>query len=167
MSPYAEVKDMVEILAIAAAAIFFAYKVLSGWLFVNVAICIDLDRKQVPNDPSMEYLAIMLNIEKKQTGSVILKNVRARVTSINGKEEFALINLEGIEKLKYEQEPSSWGLHEEGLKQRLTPGTTTQLSGLARVPKEKPVLVDVSMISRGDFHISDNQIRATKISLPG
>ena len=160
------IKACIEILAFACAALFFIYKVFGGWFLVNVAINLDLERNYVPNDSSQDYLAITLNIEKKDTGSVVLDKVRARVTDISGREVIDLIPLSGIEKLEYDQDDKSWVLNTKKLKQRLTPGTTTQLSGLVEIPTGIPVLVDVSLVSKQDFAPNKNQIRATKISLP-
>ena len=170
------IKGLLETVAIILAAFFFIYKVFGGWLLVNVAINLDLERNYVPNDSSKDYLAITLNIEKKDTGSVVLDKVRARVTDISGRKLFDIISLSGVEKLEYDQDDKSWILDKTKLNQRLAPGTTTQLSGLVEIPTEIPVLVDVSLVSKPDFGfkiikkdfglIKNNQIRATKISLP-
>lgn len=159
-------KNIFEIAAIGAAAIFFVYKILGGWLLVNVAVTVELDRQPDPINDKKDYIAVTLKIEKKNAGSVVLDSVRARFLDLKNKKEIGIISLEGVRKLEYTQKPDEWLSHRENLKQRLTPGTTTQLSGIIAVPRNIPILVDVSLVSRRDFSSSKNQIRATEISLP-
>ncbi len=159
-------KNIFEIAAILLAAIFFIYKILGGWLLVNVAIGIELERMHIPNHPNLDYLAITLNIDKKDSGSVVLEDVRVRITDPENGEEIAISSFFGIEKLEYTPISNKWALNRELKNQRLTPGTSTELSAFFKVPRSKPVLVDVSLISIRDFSASKNQIRATKVSLP-
>ena len=133
---------------------------------VNVAIGVELDRQPNPMNDKKDYIAVTLKIEKKDYGSVVLENVRARFFDLKNQKEIAIIPLEGVGKLEYTQKPDEWLEHHDNIKQRLTPGTTTQLSGIIDVPKNIPVLVDVYLVSKRDFSSSKNQIRATEISLP-
>lgn len=94
-------KNILEIVAISMAAIFFIYKLLGWWLFVNVAV--EPERTSIPKNIPFDYLAITLNIEKKDTGSVVLESVIVRVSDLINGDKIAILPLAGIGKLEYTQ----------------------------------------------------------------
>ena len=70
---------VVRIVAMIAAGVFFAWKLLTGWLFINLRVELKLERIQ--KDDAFDHFAIALLLEKGPTDSVWLKHIEARITS--------------------------------------------------------------------------------------
>jgi len=69
------IKDAAQTIAFLSAFIFFAYKVINGYLVVNTSIGVELVRSPVSETSDM--VAVTVSLERGQLGSLYLHDVRA------------------------------------------------------------------------------------------
>ena len=67
-----------KIIAVVAAAIFFFYKALTGYLVTNMSIELSLSRRRA--DDNYDYLAVVVTLTKGDRGTVRIQDAKARIT---------------------------------------------------------------------------------------
>jgi hypothetical protein len=121
LTPYTKtLSEIAQMLAFTAAAIYFLWKWLSGYLVTNLSIEPVLKRQRKFGD--VDLLCIDVKFTKGDIGSVVLTQVRIKVR--NEKEPKDLFNI----KL------SSPFIEEKNRMIRLSPGESTQFAHLIEVP---------------------------------
>jgi hypothetical protein len=74
------IEEVIKILTFSAALIFFAYKLLVGWMFINLNVKIEPERKNL--DANNDHLVLKLTLEKGSIDSLWLEDVQIRFSEI-------------------------------------------------------------------------------------
>lgn len=162
---FTHLKAIVELLAYAGAAAFFLYKAVTGYLIVNVALSVKVERVKFTD--SEDYLSIATTIKKGPNGSLVLHDCRARVN--DGTD----VTFQSIRRLSYASDPES------NVKQiifdkrsesypllRLTPLEEATFSAFLKVPHGKPCVVEVAVLGILTGGTRVGQWRTSMVSLP-
>jgi len=165
----ANVKTLAEIIAYTSAAVFFIWKLRSGYFIVNVVLSAKVDR--VHRDSEADYLAIAAKLSKGGIGSLVLHDARAR---IRHEQNITDLELLGCERL------ATWT--EMGMPPRtridfdkkssvqpfifLPPNEEATFSNYAVVPRSAPCIVEVAIGGKRLGRKRMGQWRSSIISLP-
>jgi hypothetical protein len=151
-----------------SAAAFFAYKVITGYLIVNVSVSAKTQRGR--GTDTMDYLAIAATLKKGSHGSLELHDARTQVSWTGGSQERELI---GIERLSFRTEQGHRRKRvvfasgsEAAPFLRLTTEEEATFSTLVEVPASAPCVVQIAMtgIRTGGWRVG--QWRTSMVSLP-
>ncbi len=129
-----------ELLVIAAAG-FFLWKVLAGWLVVNVQISIEAERQVGPN--KQDWLAFKILLKKGNIDTLQIKDIQARVkyeeNSLPVTKEF---QFDEIHKLIAKEDNVVWGELHTSKNISLSPGESFHLGRYLEVPTGVPVIIE-------------------------
>lgn len=164
-----EAEKAVQILALTAALIFFAYKLLAGWLFINLNVKIEPERMNM--DANIDHLAIKLTLEKGSIDSLWLKDIQLRYSEItetnNGLKQIPIGKIKpiGMHKTDFSENGNNdisalW----EGEKQEyyvLSPNENGTFSTYTTVTKGKVILVEVIVLGTRPFYGIQDKLRRT------
>lgn len=158
--------NWVKIVALLAAGVFFAWKVLTGWLFVNLTVGLKLERIQ--KDDVTDYFAITLSLEKGSTDSVWLKHIEVRITSSIAPKEQRIDMTDETRRLHVHSKRLVWDqVESEGRGIALSPGESTTIARFAEIPSQCPAHVEVVIFGDRTFWRKTGfQWRASAVSLP-
>src|SRR6516164_8415648 len=67
-------KALAETAALIGAAVFFGYKILAGYLFVNLAVFVRSDRRQL--DAERDAIVVIVRLKKSGTGVIRLHDAQ-------------------------------------------------------------------------------------------
>ena len=153
-------------LALVAAGSFFLWKLLTGWLFINLKVGVTLERVQ--NDAQKDYLGITLLLEKGPTDSVWLKHVEARIICPVAPKEQKIDMSSETRRLHVHAQKMVWDQTESaGRSIALSPGESTTIARYTEVPSHCPVHVEVIVFGdRTLWRHRGFQWRASAVSLP-
>ncbi len=175
------VKNVVEIVAIAAAGFYFLYQVLDGQFFSSLSVELQCERTPVPGTTE-DYLQLTLELAKEgSASSVYLDVVEARVSPIssttsgssNASGTFAprQVVFAGTKRLALEPEDGvvKWdGPSDEKRALNMSSGDKIQMHELTTVPANALVRAEVVIVDwrKNDSLSRAAQWRASCISLP-
>lgn len=165
--PVADMKlsDWGQLAALLAAAVYFGFKTLSGYLISDMSVKASCERKHGPD--GLDYLAVSVTVKKGERGGVIIHDAQARVTPSVPDEPQELI---GIRKLVPDTAGATaritWKQEPEGL--NMPPGDEMQFASMFKVPCRQPCRVEVVILARKflQFKGALGQWHACCISLP-
>lgn len=163
------IKTVVEITAYASAAGFFVWKVVSGFLIVNLSI--EAKAERVPAAEGRDHLAVAVTISKGSIGSLQLHDARVRVTYDEGQQELELI---GYNRLSSELKDSPLSRRritfERPSKRQpllfLTPEEKATFSTCTDVPRHKPSTIEAAILGILTGGRRFGQWRSSIVSLP-
>lgn len=159
-----DTETILKIAALVAGAAFFLWKLLTGWLIVNLKLSASAIREQ--KDSETDYLAIAITLEKGTTDSVWIKDISVRVTP-EGHQSSKLISVEGFRRLKVANGKLDWSTSDPiRTEWPISPGEALQLGVSCTVPCHIPAAVEVAAYGRRPFWTPGFQWRASLISLP-
>jgi hypothetical protein len=162
---WAETKNFAETLALLSAALFFAYKLFSGYQVVNLSVKLSCIREPSPT-LNKDYLAILVTLLKGDRGSLRFYDAQVRVTSEGEKDEI-ILPLADIRRLSFQDQKLRWDRLSRSVPFIwITPGDEVLFSCYCEVEKGKPSLIEVAISGRKKFHPKTGQWRASLVSLP-
>lgn len=152
--------------ALFAAGSFFLWKLMTGWLFINLKVGLRLERVQ--SDAHSDYLGITLLLEKGPTDSVWLKHVEARVVCPVAPKEQTIDMSSETRRLHVHAHKMVWDQAESaGNSIALSPGESTTIARYAKVPSHCAAQVEVVIYGdRTLWRHRGFQWRASAVSLP-
>ena len=139
------IKDIAQIVALLGAGIFFIYKMITGYLRVNLSLAIECQRQKSVVGGA-DDLVVSLKLQKGPTGSVTLHDAQVRVS--------------------YEGTVQALSVSTKSPLLRLVPGEETQLAVACAVPVNAVCLVEVVIVGRRIRSHPFCQWRASSVSLP-
>lgn len=144
------------------AALFFVWKLFTGWLIVNLKLNAKLERTR--ENESEDLLAISLTMEKGPTDSIWIERISARV---RWQDQIRFIDLsEDIKRLKVSKGQIEWSSFDpSGRSIGLSPGELTTVSEFTRVPGGVPVKVEITVLGKRPFWPPGFQWRASAVSI--
>jgi hypothetical protein len=163
-------RSLTQVLAFFGAAGFFAYKAITGYLFVNMSLAGALEREHV--DEASDDLAVAATLRKGDSGTLELHDARARVSWEGGNSEAELV---GIARLGFDEE------HTPTFRRRvrfdrtsgtlpllnLTPSEAATFSAVFRVPRSKTCTVEIAVVGQlKNGRKREHQWRTSLVSLP-
>jgi hypothetical protein len=155
-----------------AAAGFFLYKVIAGYLFPNLEVSLDCSRQ--PNSHSgKDFLKITVTLTKGEYGTLRIHDVQARITPENS--DARSVSFIGVERRSFlsqtfnghERKIIDWGNRsKKNPFLQISPKEKTQFSAYAEIPPEVPCVIDVAILGKILASSKFGQWRASSISLP-
>ena len=104
------VTEVVQIAAWISAALFFGYKVISGYFVCNLSLKVECDRRQVAED-DQDYLAVTMTADKGERGTIELLDARVTVFEYSSGEKIhAAERCQGVRRLS--DKPGADGFRE-------------------------------------------------------
>lgn len=171
-------KNIFTIIGFLVASCFFIYKILTGWLIINLNI--NIDQERIHLDEGNDHLVIHILLAKGQTDSLWLKDIVIKVIEMDtpvkevdlhqGSGKFEIIRPVGIERIRT---GNYW--QPEGKDRLLTisPSEETRFSAYIQVNKLSIVVLEVVVLGTRPFYNIENenendfiQWKASKIVLP-
>jgi hypothetical protein len=165
-----DVKAIAETVALGCAAVFFIYKFVSGYLYVDMSLSIALDRSR--KDVSTDWIVVTATIKKGSRGSVRIHDAQARV-SYDGRTQ--LMQFVGFHRLSYatemlgkmERKRVDWTrLSKSAPLLRLPPNEETEFSCYAEIPGDAICTVEATILGRERSWFGIGQWRASRVSVP-
>lgn len=168
LSSTENIKNIAETIAIFAAAGYFLYKALTGWLVANLEISIETDRHSTDKK---DLLAFKINLKKGSIDTLQIKDIKARIYTINMvtqqiEEIIQEFDFSEIERLKVDNKGKIlWG---STIKKNvsLSPNESFHLGRYCEVTKGQPVIVEAVLFGDRTFWKKGFQWKATVVSMP-
>lgn len=143
-----------KIIALFLAACFFGYKLITGWLIINLQIELDVQREPIANS-SHDHLVINIRLTKGSTDSLWLRKIYIAVyEDSNGNDitlqPYSTTNHRLIEAFNTSRSKVVDDTMQAENKNRLlnlSPGEKTQFSAYTKVPIADVVALDVMVIA--------------------
>ena len=165
------VKTFFEIAAYLAAAFFFLYKVVSGYLITNMSVRIGCNRQSL--EGTSDLLAVTLTLLKGNLGSVRIHDVvvRSNVCRIPEMTDFR----KQLWRLGYKTNTQEAGhplkilLDTRSISSpfiNLGPGEETQFASYSMVPKTEVCHIDAVLVGRRIYGRAVCQWRISTVSFP-
>jgi hypothetical protein len=85
-----EVDEKLKVIAFGAGFIFFAYKLLTGWLFINLNVSLAFKRE--PADTENDHLALEITLAKGNIDSLWLSSIQCRISVCTEKGEVIILD---------------------------------------------------------------------------
>ena len=164
-----------------SAAVFFIYRVFSGYFIVDLSLKISCERKRKSDE--VDYLAVMLVLKKGERGGVELHDAQARVrvhptlgaqtvppaNAVKPHDPQKMISIHRLRR----SDPHPWANIVDDWREighlNLPPGDEMQIAALFEVDKQYAYLVETVVLARQIFLQIDTKLgqwRATSVSLP-
>lgn len=171
LSDPGDIKDIAETIAIFAAAGFFLWKAIVGWLVINLQISIDTERQSF--DDKDDLLGFKINFTKGNIDTLQIMDIKARMYIIDDEtQEIKKIVKEfSFSEIQYLKRNSDkeilWEV--EKIKRKnigLSPEESFHLGRYHKVPKGQPIIIEAALFGIRLFWIKGFQWRASVVSLP-
>jgi len=151
--------------AVLAGAGFFLWKVMAGWLVVNLEIYIETERQEETDKEDL--LAFKLIFKKGNTDTLQIKDIQARVRLEDEKRIVRVFEFSEIHKLKANNSKVDWNNFNADRKNiSLSPGESVHFGRFVRVPVGAPVIVEAVLHGTRTLWGRGFQWRASCTSLP-
>jgi hypothetical protein len=189
-APFAGALDIDKILDLALKSIvlvaggrWFLYRAYSGYLTVNLALELQIDRSRLTD---LENIAIQITLKKGDQGKLNLYDIKARLRTaddgvavfprwvtfgndVSATEQYNVKAISGIRRLTLcnrDEELSYKKYSEKTRYLRLAPGDEMTFSCLFQVPLNTICIVDAAVLGRKAAGHRTGQWRASIVSVP-
>lgn len=158
--------NLAQVAAVFGALIYFGYRLVIGYLVVNVSISIELLRASSAS--GRDHLAVTVHLKKGEHGAMVLHDVAGRVTWSDGATDIAFA---GFDRLTYEQHENRARIRIDkpsSSKPLLTlpPGEETMIAAHVEVPSSAVCTVQVVVLGKIMGGTRYGQWRASAACLP-
>jgi hypothetical protein len=147
--------EILKILGAAAAILFFAYKLFAGWLFINLNVDIESDRK--PVDDKADHLALKLTLSKGSIDSLWVQDIEYRISNLVPgdpgfkPEQITTVKPHGMKKTKKVNAKDYWS-GETAPYYVLSPKEEAIFSAYTTVGRQQVILVEVIILGTRPFY---------------
>lgn len=167
-------KDWGQIAAWTGAALFFAYKIVSGYFIIDLSLKMECERRKL-RDRAQDYLAVTVTAKKGERGAIELHDARLTVFDYStGQKIHDSVRFKGARRLTYgpgvdgykEVDPEKISIDHPLL--NFAPGDEMLFAAMFEVGNAQVVTVEAVLLGRKKFRLPDKfgQWRATRVSLP-
>lgn len=158
--------NLAQVAAVFGALVYFGYRLVIGYLVVNVSISIELLR--AASVSGGDHLAVTVRLKKGEHGAMVLHDVAGRVSWLDAATD---IPFAGFDRLTYEK-------HEKRARIRidtpssskplltLPPGEETMIAAYVEVPSSAVCTVQVVVLGKIMGGTRYGQWRASAVCLP-
>jgi len=158
------VKNLVEIVALFAAAAYFSFRLVSGWIDVSLSLDVATERIRDPTDKSIDILAVNVRIKNGDNGSVRIADA---VVSFSYGNDSVTKTLQGIVRYDFADGKLIPGKASPTTPRAgLGPGMQIVFSTYTRVPTGAVCSVDVTVLGKRYNNPNYSESRSAVISLP-
>jgi hypothetical protein len=162
---WAETRNFAETVALLFAALYFAYKLVTGYQVINLSVKLSYVREPSTTE-NKDYLAVLVTLLKGDRGSLRFYDAQVRVTC-EGEHEGRILALPDIQRLSFRNKKLAWDKMSTTVPFIwITPGDEVLFSCCCEVERSKPCLIEVAILGRKKFHPKIGQWRASLVSLP-
>ncbi|HTE26966.1 hypothetical protein [Flavitalea sp.] len=154
-----------KIVALVSAAGFFGWKIIAGWLIVNLEISIETTRQAI--DDTNDLLAIKLLLKKGNTDALWLKDIAIKVQDTEGNMEVKhIIRFDEYKSLSINKASQIvWGSNIKSRKFTIAPGEVFHFAKIEKVSFDKPLIIEAAVFGKRAFWWKGFQWRASVASL--
>lgn len=152
-------------LAIIATAGFFGWKIIAGWLIVNLEIAIETSRQF--KDETNDWLGINLLLKKGNTDALWLKDIAVKIYAYDGKPVNQIIRFEEFHSLTISDKKIDWDTPSKDKRNyTIAPGEIFRFGKIEAVPSGIPLIIEAAVFGKRAFWPKGFQWRASCTSLP-
>lgn len=164
------VKAIAETAALCSAAIYFIYKAVYGYLYVEMSLSLAVERAH--KDDYTDWVIVMAKIKKGCRGSVRIHDAQARITYGSATQ---CVQFVGFHRLSYTTElmgktkrkKINWTqMSRSAPLLRLPPNEETEFSCYAEVPHDAICTIEAAILGQERSWFGIGQWRASHISEP-
>jgi hypothetical protein len=157
---FKDAKSVLEVIGIGAAFLFFCYKLLAGWLFINLDVNIVAERSEA--DVSNDHLGLTVTLKKGGIDSCWVEDIQFRVSEI--KDMANGFSPEGVKFIRpggmklnifyHNENDITEAVWERAVEKHyvLSPDEQTSFSAYTTVAKHKVVFVEIIVIGTRPFY---------------
>lgn len=165
-----DIKAIAETVALASAALFFIYKLVAGYLYVELSVALTTTRTHI--DPANDLLVITAKLKKGSRGSIRIHDAQARVV-YDG--TVKLVQFIGIHRLSYvsgklgstDRKSINWNISSKSSPLlRLPPNEETEFSCSTQVPRTAICEIEIAILGRERSWFGIGQWKASNVSAP-
>lgn len=148
-------EQVIKIAAAGFAIIFFAYKLLTGWLFINLDI--ELVGERATLDQEHDHIVLHIILEKGNIDSFWLKDIDIRVSELGQGQELVpskticTTKPHGMSKTMTNGDAPNWG-GEKFEYYVLSPNEKTRFAAYLTVGSRQVVLLEVMILGTRPFY---------------
>src|SRR6185437_4680952 len=149
-----DTKDLFQIFAWIAAALFFGYKALTGYFNTDLSMALVAKRTQVPDAIGADYITATLTVKKGERGGIELHDVRLGIFDLAG----GLVDerkFESIHRYPYSGSDRTFALnlHEPNPDPIMlfSPGDEMQFCAVYKTTKREPFVLSAAVLGRRIF----------------
>jgi hypothetical protein len=164
-------KNLAEALALAAGGVFFIYRFVLGYFFVNLSLSLDSDRWRISRT-GLDQVCVKCKLSKGDRGSLVLHDARVRVSWKSG---FKIVPLSEVDRRSYRTE--RLGKEERKVVNfdrgsekspllSLTPGEATEFACCVEVPQDVVCLIELVVLGKTKASPWVSQWRASTVLEP-
>ncbi len=167
----ANLRHIAEIAALIAAACYFIYRTISGYLITNLSIKISCKRQHLANTMN-DILAVSATLIKGDRGTICINDMKARITYTGN--ESKIIPFIGYERLSYTSEriwskqirSINWNKESKKAPRiNLSPGEEMTFSSSCIIPSDSNCTIEVALIGNRLKSNRFGQWRSSIVSL--
>lgn len=160
-----QLESILKIVAIISAAGFFGWKIIAGWLIVNLEIEIQTDRRKM--DEQNDWLSINLLLKKGNTDALWLKDIVVRLYTPDGVQIFDNITFDEFQSLDIVKEKIRWSPPaKDRRKYTIAPGEVFRFGTIRSVKSNNPLIIEAAVFGKRAFWPKGFQWRSSVTSLP-
>jgi hypothetical protein len=164
-------KNIIEILAILAAGVFFSIQFLNGWTSTNMSIHLKTERYSC--DEKSDCVAVQVELEKGEYGALKLYGGEVRAIDPDSQklvEGSEVKPLAGTQRMVYDSTRNKidWD-HVDSKKYRIASYDKLQFAAVLKVPKGKTCIIEAAVITYADLWLPGRgpaQSRSSVVSIP-
>ena len=165
-----DAKAIAETIALVSAAAFFIYKVVAGYLYVELSLAVSTTRTHL--DSEIDLLVISAKLKKGSRGSVRLHDAQAKITY---DKMVKYIPFLGIHRLSYvsgllsstDRKTINWDKSSKSSPLlRLPPNEETEFSCHIQVPRTAVCDIEIAILGQVRSWFGIGQWKASHVSAP-
>lgn len=149
---------MLKVSAAVIAFNFFLYKLLTGWLFINLSIKIETEREKM--DELRDHLIIKLILNKGNIDSVWVESIQIRLSEVkieSGKNVYSYLNIiEPINLIKREPKDGEYWEGKPFKHYVISLGEEASFSAYTQVSKKSVIAAEVLLLGTTPFYGIEN-----------
>jgi hypothetical protein len=146
--------DIIKVAAAGLAVIFFAYKLVTGWLFINLNIELEAERTML--DQELDHIVLHIILDKGEIDSLWLKDIDIIVSELDRSgtvqtENSRMIKPYGMTKVETNELSSNQGAM-ESKSYVLSPKEKTCFAAYLTAGKRQTILLEVKVFGTRPFY---------------
>jgi len=138
--------NFLQLIAVFAVGMFFAYRFLTGWMSANMDVAIESSRIHL--NEQEDYLAVTVKLERGEYGALQLGDAQLRVTYLDSAAAPVVLNLTGTQRVGWRVGKLDW--------QMVVPNNPpvslharekSEFAAALRVPREAACIIEVALLT--------------------
>ena len=162
-----DILKLFQIVALLSGSIFFIFNVFTGYRWAAVSLEVKTQREVAKEDPSLENLAVTINVKNNSKGSFRIKEGNFIVINFPNSEEKIYGKFSGLNRYKIlEKKCLDFSRLSKEPYAGMGPGQTSTFTGLTTVPKDVIFIVEIALLGEVPFGFKLSQVKSSVVSFP-